>query len=236
MAAIIQDDLRQLGMNVHVVSLEFGAVVNRITKTHDYEACIMGLVSGDADPTPEMNVWLSSGETHLWHPSEAHATTWESEIDRSCRTTCHPQLREAQAAVRSRPGNRCAASSNHLSGEPETSWLLRGTKCETFNPPLLLHTRCGILSSCTFNDRLIIQCPRLSQLRHPSLDSAEPTVWSNTRLVKECLQGSEKAWSALVGRYKNLIFSIPVKYGFSPDEASDIFQAVCLELMSEFPS
>ena len=67
----------------------------------------------------------------------------------------------------------------------------------------------------------------------PSLDSAEPTVWSNTRLVKECLQGSEKAWSALVGRYKNLIFSIPVKYGFSPDEASDIFQAVCLELMSE---
>ena len=82
MAAIIQDDLSQLGMNVHVVSLEFGAVVNRITKTHDYEACIMGLVSGDADPTPEMNVWLSSGETHLWHPSEAHAATeWESEID-----------------------------------------------------------------------------------------------------------------------------------------------------------
>ncbi len=82
MAAIIQDDLSQLGMNVHVVSLEFGAVVNRLTKTHDYEACIMGLVSGDADPTPEMNVWLSSGETHLWHPSEAHAATeWESEID-----------------------------------------------------------------------------------------------------------------------------------------------------------
>ena len=82
MAAIIQDDLSQLGMDVHVVSLEFGAVVNRITKTHDYEACIMGLVSGDADPTPEMNVWLSSGETHLWHPSEAHAATeWESEID-----------------------------------------------------------------------------------------------------------------------------------------------------------
>ena len=82
MATIIQDDLSQLGMNVHVVSLEFGAVVSRLTKTHDYEACIMGLVSGDADPTPEMNVWLSSGETHLWHPSEAHAATeWESEID-----------------------------------------------------------------------------------------------------------------------------------------------------------
>jgi peptide/nickel transport system substrate-binding protein len=82
MATIIQDDLAQLGMKVHVVSLEFGAVINRLMKTHDYDACIMGLVSGDADPTPEMNVWLSSGDTHLWHPKEIHpATPWEAEID-----------------------------------------------------------------------------------------------------------------------------------------------------------
>ncbi len=70
---------------------------------------------------------------------------------------------------------------------------------------------------------------------NPLLDSAEPTAWSNTRLVRECLRGSEEAWSALVDKYKNLIFSIPVKYGFSSDDASDIFQAVCLELMSELP-
>lgn len=82
MATMIQEDLGQLGMNVHVVSLEFGAVVNRLLKTHDYEACIMGLVDGDADPNPEMNVWLSSGESHLWHPQESHpATAWEAEMD-----------------------------------------------------------------------------------------------------------------------------------------------------------
>jgi peptide/nickel transport system substrate-binding protein len=82
MATIIQEDLSQLGMNVHVVSLEFGAVVNRLLKTHDYEACIMGLVDGDADPTPEMNIWLSSGESHLWHPQENHpATAWEAQMD-----------------------------------------------------------------------------------------------------------------------------------------------------------
>src|SRR6266853_324968 len=82
MATIIQDDLARLGMKVHVVSLEFGAVVSRLMKSHDYDACIMGLVSGDADPTPEMNVWLSSGDTHLWHPKESHpATPWEAEID-----------------------------------------------------------------------------------------------------------------------------------------------------------
>jgi len=82
MATIIQEDLAQLGMKVHVVSLEFGTVISRLMKTHDYDACIMGLVSGDADPTPEMNVWLSSGDTHLWHPKETHpATSWEAEID-----------------------------------------------------------------------------------------------------------------------------------------------------------
>jgi peptide/nickel transport system substrate-binding protein len=81
-ATIIADDLGQLGMKVHLVSLDFGAVVDRLLKTHDYEACIMGLVSGDADPTPDMNVWLSSGDTHLWHPSQSRpATPWEAEID-----------------------------------------------------------------------------------------------------------------------------------------------------------
>jgi peptide/nickel transport system substrate-binding protein len=82
MATIVQDDLAQLGMKVHVVPLEFGTVVSRLTKSHDYEACVMGLVSGDADPTPDMNVWLSSGETHLWHPKENQpATPWEADID-----------------------------------------------------------------------------------------------------------------------------------------------------------
>jgi peptide/nickel transport system substrate-binding protein len=82
-ATIIQDDLSQLGMTVQVVPLEFRAMVDRLLNTHNYEAAVMGLVSGDADPTSEMNVWLSSGETHLWHPREqTPATPWESELDR----------------------------------------------------------------------------------------------------------------------------------------------------------
>src|SRR5271163_1097569 len=82
-ATIIQDDLSQLGMTVQVVPLEFHAMVDRLLNTHNYEAAMMGLVSGDADPTSEMNVWLSSGETHLWRPrQEKPATPWESEMDR----------------------------------------------------------------------------------------------------------------------------------------------------------
>jgi len=82
MATIIQDDLSKLGMNVHVVPLEFRALLDRVFQTYDYEASIMGLGGGDADPNPEMNVWLSSGGTHLWHLDESKpATDWEAQID-----------------------------------------------------------------------------------------------------------------------------------------------------------
>jgi peptide/nickel transport system substrate-binding protein len=82
MATIIQDDLGKLGMNVHVVPLEFRGVVDRVFQSYDYEASIMGLGGGDADPNPEMNVWLSNGATHLWHLGESKpATDWEAQID-----------------------------------------------------------------------------------------------------------------------------------------------------------
>jgi peptide/nickel transport system substrate-binding protein len=82
MATIIQDDLSKLGMNVHIVPLEFRAVIDRVFQTYDYEASIMALGGGDADPNPEINVWLSSGGTHLWHLGESKpATEWEAQID-----------------------------------------------------------------------------------------------------------------------------------------------------------
>ena len=40
---------------------------------------------------------------------------------------------------------------------------------------------------------------------------------------------------ALLDRYKNLIYSIPVRYGAPPQDAADIFQAVCLDLFNELP-
>jgi peptide/nickel transport system substrate-binding protein len=82
-ATLIQDDLTQLGMKAHVVSLEFHSMVERLITSYDYEAAVMGLVSGDADPTSEMNVWMSNGDTHLWHPNQTQpATPWETEMDR----------------------------------------------------------------------------------------------------------------------------------------------------------
>ena len=57
--------------------------------------------------------------------------------------------------------------------------------------------------------------------------------WSNTRLVAGCLTGDERAWHILLDRYKNLIYSIPLRYGVPHQDAADIFQAVCLDLFNE---
>ena len=59
--------------------------------------------------------------------------------------------------------------------------------------------------------------------------------WSDSRLIRECLEGSETAWSVLIEKYKNLIFSIPIRYGFSQDDSADIFQSVCMDLLADLP-
>jgi RNA polymerase sigma factor (sigma-70 family) len=60
-------------------------------------------------------------------------------------------------------------------------------------------------------------------------------AWNDTRLVQECLSGNEDAWSLLIDKYKSLIYSIPVKYQLSQEEAADIFQATCVELLHRLP-
>ena len=59
--------------------------------------------------------------------------------------------------------------------------------------------------------------------------------WNDTRLVKECLSGNEAAWAQLIDKYKALIYSIPIKYSLPPQEAADVFQATCVELLVRLP-
>ena len=91
MATMIQQDLSGIGIKVNVVTFDFPSLIERITRTFNYEACLLGLVNTDLDPASVMNVWLSSGENHQWNPSEkTPATAWEAEID---------QLMKAQAST-----------------------------------------------------------------------------------------------------------------------------------------
>jgi peptide/nickel transport system substrate-binding protein len=82
MATLIQDDLKQLGIALHVVPLDLRSLLDRVQRTHDYDACLLTLQNADADPNPNLSSWLSSGGNHLWHPEQkTPATAWEAEID-----------------------------------------------------------------------------------------------------------------------------------------------------------
>jgi len=86
MAAMIQQDLSQIGIKVNIVTLDFPSLIERMTRTFDYEACLLGLVNTDLDPNGVMTVWMSSGENHQWNPNQkTPATPWEAEIDKLMR-------------------------------------------------------------------------------------------------------------------------------------------------------
>jgi peptide/nickel transport system substrate-binding protein len=86
MAAMIQQDLSRIGMKVNVVTLDFPSLIERITESFNYEACLLGLTNVDVDPNAQMTVWLSSGDNHQWNPRQkSPETSWEAEIDRLMR-------------------------------------------------------------------------------------------------------------------------------------------------------
>ncbi len=86
MAALIQEDLKQIGIRLNIVTLDFPSLIERISRTFNYEACLLGLVNADLDPNAQMNVWLSSASNHQWNPSQkAPETAWETEVDRLMR-------------------------------------------------------------------------------------------------------------------------------------------------------
>jgi peptide/nickel transport system substrate-binding protein len=98
MATMIQQDLSGIGMKLNVVTLDFPSLIERITRTFDYEACLLGLVNDELDPNAQMTVWLSSADSHQWNPSQkTPATAWEAEIDKLMRaqaSTLDPKKRK----------------------------------------------------------------------------------------------------------------------------------------------
>lgn len=63
---------------------------------------------------------------------------------------------------------------------------------------------------------------------------ARQLPWDDERLIAACRKGNQEAWTTLVAKYKNLVYSIPIKMGLH-EEAPDIFQAVFLDLLTGLP-
>jgi len=98
-AAMIQQDLGSIGIKLNVVTLDFASLIERLTKTFAYEACLLGMANVDLDPNLQMNVWLSSASNHQWNPNQkTPATPWEAEIDRLMQA----QASESNPAQRKR--------------------------------------------------------------------------------------------------------------------------------------
>ena len=83
MLALIQQDLGRFGIQLNVVTLDFPSLIERISRTYNYEAVLMAFTNVDLDPSAQMNIWLSSAANHQWNPSQkTPATPWEAEIDK----------------------------------------------------------------------------------------------------------------------------------------------------------
>jgi RNA polymerase sigma factor (sigma-70 family) len=66
-----------------------------------------------------------------------------------------------------------------------------------------------------------------------TVDHSRPT---DGALVAACLNGDAAAWEELIHRYERLIYSIPIRKGFSTVDAADVFQSVCVLLLEKLPT
>jgi peptide/nickel transport system substrate-binding protein len=79
--AVLQEQLRQVGLAVDVVALDPPALGQRWSQG-DYDTIYFGVQSSATDPALSPQLWLSSGIYHFWNPEQkAPSTDWERRID-----------------------------------------------------------------------------------------------------------------------------------------------------------
>ncbi|MDT4965975.1 MAG: peptide/nickel transport system substrate-binding protein [Acidobacteriota bacterium] len=82
MAAVLQQDLAKLGINMQVAPIEFQALTARWTQSFDYDAVLLGLSVTDPDPSSYAGFVQSSSANHQWFPKEPKPSTeWEARLD-----------------------------------------------------------------------------------------------------------------------------------------------------------
>jgi peptide/nickel transport system substrate-binding protein len=80
-AAVLQQQLRAVGIAIDLVPLEVGAIGQRWT-TGDYDSIFHGFQVSATDPAMTLDFWLSGSPQHFWNPSQSSpATEWERRMD-----------------------------------------------------------------------------------------------------------------------------------------------------------
>ncbi len=81
MAQILQANLKDVGIKIRIVPLQFNMLATLVTTSYRWEMLLFGL-TGVIDPHGDSSVWQSSGFLHLWNPRERKPDQpWEAEID-----------------------------------------------------------------------------------------------------------------------------------------------------------
>ena len=79
--AIYKQDLASLGITVNYRPLEFIALVSKLDTSFDWDCILIGF-TGTIEPNNAANFLRSSGNLHIWNPSQPRPSTpWEAEID-----------------------------------------------------------------------------------------------------------------------------------------------------------
>ena len=65
-----------------------------------------------------------------------------------------------------------------------------------------------------------------------------PSVVANSdqQLIRSCREGNPSAWQRLLNKYERLVYSIPLRYGLSHDDAADITQTTFTILIQSLGS
>ena len=80
-ASFLREAFARIGVQMDVVALDPGAMMGRWGKG-DYDAIYHHVDFTDTDPAGNLDFWLSSGQTHLWHPNQpTPAAPWEARVD-----------------------------------------------------------------------------------------------------------------------------------------------------------
>lgn len=89
--ALLQQQLRALGIALDVVGLDLGSVGKRWV-TGDYDSIFHGFQASATDPAMNLDYWLSSGNNHFWNPGQPKPTSeWEARIDALMRQQIQAQ-------------------------------------------------------------------------------------------------------------------------------------------------
>jgi peptide/nickel transport system substrate-binding protein len=80
-ASVLKADLSAIGVDLSVSTFDAPTLGERLT-TGKYDATYFGFYVSDADPSLNLDYWLSAGSFHVWNPRQkTPATEWEREID-----------------------------------------------------------------------------------------------------------------------------------------------------------